>query len=105
MNHLSIYATDRQMSVSITYVGASWCKTCKDILPKSETLAKRFQVPLTVRDLDVDLSEEEKEDILRVPTLNIFQDGTRVATYNVNQIASLEAWLQSNVKMEPISDF
>lgn len=93
------------MSISIQYIGASWCKTCKVILPKTEELARRFQVPFVVRDLDEDLSEEEKEDILKVPTLLIFQDGRRVGKYDTNQVLSLESWLQSNTKIQPCDDF
>ena len=92
------------MTTSIQYIGAIWCKTCKDIRPKTEELAKRFNVSLTILDYD-NLSEEEKEDVMKVPTLTIFKNNEKVAKYDSNQVASLEKWLHTNINIEQTYDF
>ena len=86
------------MNTHIVYIGASWCKTCKVIQPATEELAKRFQVPLICLDID-DLSEADKEAITKVPTLHIFQNGTKVAEFNEKQIDSLTSWLGKNIAL------
>lgn len=87
------------MSFSITYIGATWCSTCKVIKPKTEELAKKFSVPLKILDLEDDLDEEDQALILKVPTLRIFKGEEMVAEYNVKQVDSLQTWLQQNVTL------
>ena len=86
------------MSFSITYIGATWCSTCKVIKPKTEELAKKFSVPLKIMDLD-DLEEEDKVSIRKVPTLRIFKGEEMVVEYIVKQVESLQTWLQQNVTL------
>ena len=83
------------MSHVIEYIGAAWCSTCKVIKPKTEELAKKFNVPLNCRDL----SEEEQAEIKKVPTLRIFKNNEKVAEYNMRQVELLEVWLQGNVPL------
>ena len=92
------------MSFSITYIGATWCSTCKVIKPKTEELAKKFSVPLKILDLD-ELEEEDKVSIRKVPTLRIFKEDTMIAEYIVKQVESLQTWLQENVTLLPSDDF
>lgn len=87
------------MVYTIVYIGAAWCKTCKEIKPKTLELAQRFGVAVEVLDYDDDLDEEQKTAVTKVPTLRILKDGAQVAEYNVNQIASLSAWLTANVSL------
>ncbi len=91
-------------SFSIVYIGATWCSTCKVIKPKTEELAKKFSVPLTILDLD-DLEDEEKASIRKVPTLRVFKDDTMIAEYVAKQVESLQTWLQENVTLLVSDDF
>ena len=88
------------MSHSIVYIGATWCKTCKTIKPAVEELAKRYGVPLIVKDLDADLTDVEKEEILKVPTVRVLLGENRIAEFTVNQVKSLEEWLPRNISLE-----
>ena len=87
------------MAYTIHYIGATWCSTCKTIKPKTEELAKRFSVSLLVKDLDADLADEEKETVTKVPTIRICEGDRQIVELNTNQVASLESWLQGNVRM------
>jgi thiol-disulfide isomerase/thioredoxin len=90
----------------IVYIGASWCKTCKVIKPATEELARRFNVPLVIKDYDDDLTEDEKAVIKKVPTLRVLDEkGAQIAQWDVNQVASLTAWLESNVSLGAYEDF
>jgi thiol-disulfide isomerase/thioredoxin len=89
------------MSQSILYIGASWCGPCKTIGPQAEALAKQFGLPIVKKDLDKDLTEDEKEAILKVPTIRILHENTHcIAEFTVNQVASLKKWLTDNVSLE-----
>jgi thiol-disulfide isomerase/thioredoxin len=93
-------------SYTILYIGAAWCKTCKEIKPATESLATQFAIPLTIKDYDDDLDETEQAAIKKVPTLRILDDkGVQVAEWNVNQVASLKEWLTSNIHVGNIDDF
>lgn len=88
------------MATTILYIGAKWCKTCHQIQPKIEDLCKKFQVPLETKDLDENCTEEEREDVGKVPTVYIRKDGNPVAKYDVKQVESTQSWLQNNVRLE-----
>jgi len=88
-----------EMAYNIQYIGAAWCGTCKVIKPKTEELAKKFNVPLVCLDYDKDLEEEEQATVTKVPTIRIFRDITRLAEFNVSQVDSLEAWLRGNIPL------
>lgn len=94
------------MSYTILYIGASWCKTCKEIKPATESLATQFNVPLTIKDYDDDLDDTEQSLIKKVPTLRILDTkGTCIAEWNMNQVASLREWLTSNIHVGSTDDF
>jgi len=85
--------------MEIVYIGAVWCSTCKVIKPKTLELGKLYGIQ--VRELDYDdLNDEEKAEISKVPTLRIIRNGNTEATWNVNQVAQLTAWLQMNVELK-----
>jgi thiol-disulfide isomerase/thioredoxin len=86
------------MVYEIHYIGATWCSTCKVIKPATEALAKRFAVSLVCKDLD-DLSDEEKDTISKVPTIRIVENNTQIVEWNMNQVKSLEEWLQTHIQM------
>jgi len=88
------------MSQSILYIGASWCGPCKTIWPPTEALAKQFGLPIVKKDLDKDLTEDEKEAILKVPTIRILHDTHCIAEFTINQVASLKKWLSDNSSLE-----
>lgn len=91
------------MSHSIVYIGATWCGPCKVAKPRVEELAKSFQLPLTVKDLDADLTEEERAPIKKVPTIRVL-DGSKVIL-ECNQFAALEEWVKAHVKISTTGDF
>jgi len=93
------------MAISITYIGAQWCTSCKTIFPKVQDLTAKFQVPLTVKDLDADLEEDEKIGISKVPTIYIMKDNERIVEYNVKQVESLDNWLRENTSIQKSEDF
>jgi thiol-disulfide isomerase/thioredoxin len=86
------------MSYTLRYIGATWCGTCKTIKPQAEELCKKFSVLWKEFDID-ELADDEKDTITKVPTLQIYKDGKEHVTWNVNQIKSLEAWLQQNITL------
>jgi hypothetical protein len=91
---------------TILYIGAAWCKTCKEIKPATESLAIQFSIPLTIKDFDNDLDENEQAEIKKVPTIRITDStGKQVAEWNVNQVASLREWLTSNIHVGSTDDF
>jgi thiol-disulfide isomerase/thioredoxin len=92
------------MSVTIEYIGAEWCKSCKTIFPKVETLAKKFSIELQSKDFDIDLQENEKETVSKLPTVRIHKESKVIQEYSTNQVASLETWLQKNTTLND-SDF
>ena len=92
-------------SYTILYIGAAWCKTCKEIKPATESLAAQFAVPLTIKDYDDDLDETEQSAIKKVPTIRVFSKETQVTEWNVNQVASLREWLTSNIHVGSTDDF
>jgi thiol-disulfide isomerase/thioredoxin len=92
-------------SVQLTYIGASWCSTCKTIKPALDQLCKKFSVPMKVLDYDKDLMDDEQAIVTKVPTVRIFQAEKMVAEFNVKQVASTEQWFSENVKLVESDDF
>ena len=92
-------------SIEIVYIGAAWCTTCKTIGPATEALCKKYGVELRKLDYDRDLEEDEKDAVIKVPTLRAWKGGVQVAEWNQNQILSLEVWLGRNVPLATTDDF
>ena len=90
--------------IVVTYIGATWCKVCTKVKPAVEELAQLFSVQLQIQDLD-ELSEKDKEDVVKVPTVRIHKDGVQVALYSTNQAESMEKWLRSNVPLATDAEF
>lgn len=93
-------------SYTILYIGAAWCKTCKEIKPATESLAAQFGVPCVSKDYDDDLDEAEQAKITKVPTLRILDStGVQVVEWNMNQVASLREWLATHIHVGSTDDF
>ena len=84
------------MVITIEYIGAEWCRSCKTIFPQIESLSKKFSVRLHAKEFDVDLQENEKGTVNKLPTVRIYKDSAMVAEYSANQVASVQTWLQEN---------
>lgn len=91
--------------IEIVYIGATWCVTCRTIKPALIELCRKFSVDLTALDYNNDLEEGIQGEITKVPTIRIFRDGYKIEEFNVNQIASTEAWLTSNINLGSTEDF
>lgn len=91
------------MSHSIVYIGATWCGPCKRVKPLVEALSKSFQLPLVLKDLDTDLTEEERAPIKKVPTIRVLE-GDKVVL-ECNQFAEVEDWVKSHAKVPTTGDF
>jgi thiol-disulfide isomerase/thioredoxin len=91
--------------MELVYIGASWCTTCKTIKPQLIELCKKFSVPITERDYDKDLTDEEQESVKKVPTVRIIAKGAQVAEFNIRQVASTEEWFKSHVTLATTEDF
>ena len=87
---------------AIVYIGATWCTSCKVMKPSVEVWADCYNLPLRTLDYDNDLSDEEREQITKVPTIRILDTTTSatVATFNVNHIVQLKDWLKNNVNID-----
>lgn len=99
-------STVYEMAYTLTYIGATWCKTCKDIKPAVEALTQRYSVPMNTLDYDEDLDDEEKEAIRKVPTLRITRGagGEQVAEFTVRQVDSLREWLEEHISLATTGD-
>lgn len=84
-------------AITLVYIGATWCGPCRTAKPRIEELCKKFSISYKLRDYDADLSEEEKETVTKVPTIQIYQGTALVAEFTSNQVAQTEAWFQSHV--------
>lgn len=93
------------MAITIEYIGAEWCKSCKTIFPQIESLSKKFSTRLQSKDFDMDLQETEKETVSKLPTVRIHKDSAILAEYSANQVASVQKWLQENAKTNQDTDF
>jgi thiol-disulfide isomerase/thioredoxin len=87
---------------AIVYIGATWCSSCKVMKPSVEVWADCYNLTLRSLDYDADLTDEEREQITKVPTIRIIDvdTGATVATWNVNHIAQLKDWLKNNVNID-----
>lgn len=88
------------MAYTLTYIGATWCKTCAEIKPAVEALVQRYGIPMRALDYDADLDDDAKDTIRKVPTLRITRDdGSQVAEFTVRQVESLRDWLAEHISV------
>jgi thiol-disulfide isomerase/thioredoxin len=93
------------MTYTIIYIGAKWCAPCKVIKPAVQDLSKKFQIPMTIKDYDDDLTDEERETVSKLPSLRIYNDtNILVVEFLDDKVAKLTEWLQTNM-LTPTDDF
>lgn len=92
------------MSITIEYIGATWCGPCKTVKPVAEVLAHKFAVPIAFLDYD-EMEEEEKDTVKKLPTVHIRQAGNIVNTITTAHGDMLEMWLRTNVRVNATEDF
>ena len=84
------------MTYTIVYIGAKWCAPCKVIKPAVQDLAKKFQIPMTVKDYDDDLTDEERETVSKLPTLRIYDaKNSLVVEFLDDKVNAITQWLQT----------
>lgn len=88
------------MSVSVTYIGASWCKVCVEVKPEVEKICLGFNVPLSVQDAD-----EEGVNVKKVPTLRLYKDGSLLQEITTGHIMALRAELINLKGLAVTEDF
>ena len=93
------------MVYELVYIGAAWCSTCKTIKPQLEELCKKFSIPMTVKDYDKDLDDDEQAAVSKVPTVRIYNDGVLGAEFNNRQVVSTEIWFSEHIKLTSTEDF
>lgn len=86
--------------ISIKYVGASWCKPCKTVKPDVIKLCERFKVSLTIKDYDDDLTEKEQAEIIKLPSIFIYNEKSQVKLIITNHIEELTEFLSSAFKTD-----
>jgi len=91
--------------ISIKYVGASWCKPCKIVKPDVEKLCERFKVSLIILDYDDDLSEKEQSEIIKLPSIFIYDESGLVKTIISNHIEQLTEFLTCAFGITKDEDF
>jgi thioredoxin-like negative regulator of GroEL len=90
--------------ITIDYIGAKWCSTCKTIGPQIEELCKKFAVTLNKFDLDTD-DVTDADNITKVPTIRINDGGICVIEFNSKQTESVDNWLKSHITLTSSDDF
>lgn len=90
--------------LTIEYYGAGWCAPCKLVKPVAEVLCRKYAITLNSHDYD-DMEEEEKNTILKLPTIRIFKDGQCIHEITTQHTDQLESWLQNNVRVNTTDDF
>ena len=87
---------------AIVYIGATWCTSCKVMKPSVEVWSDCYHLTLRSLDYDDDLTDEEREQITKVPTIRIINIETNepIVTFNSNHIIQLKDWLKNNVNIE-----
>ena len=88
------------MSLSVKYIGASWCKVCVTVKPDVEKICSGFNVPLTLMDVDGD-----EVEVSKVPTVRVFLGTTLVKEIITGHSQALRSELESRKGLSINSDF
>ena len=91
--------------ITIKYVGASWCRPCKIVKPEVEKLCSRFKINLTIKDFDEDLSEKEQSEIIKLPSIFIYDECAIVKVIVTNHIEQLTNFLSDAFGISKDEDF
>jgi hypothetical protein len=61
-----------------------------------QDMAKKFQIPMAVKDYDDDLTDEERETVAKLPTLRIYDDkNALVVEFLDDKVNAITQWLQT----------
>jgi len=89
-----------KMSLSVQYIGASWCKVCVTVKPDVEKICTGFNVPLAILDAD-----EDAVEVSKVPTLRLYLGPTMVKEITTGHVVALRAELEGRKGLILDSDF
>ena len=91
--------------ISIKYVGASWCRPCKIVKPEVEKLCERFKIVLVIKDFDDDLSESEQSEIIKLPSIFVYDESAIIKVIVTNHIEQLSNFLSDAFGISKDEDF
>jgi len=90
--------------MELEYIGATWCKACKELKPRAEELAEKAKILFLERNYD-SLNETEQKSIKKIPAIRIKTNGTIVKEFLEGTVVDkLEFYLQSK-KLLPEEEF
>ena len=82
--------------MELHYIGATWCKACKEVKPRAKELAEKENISFIELDYD-SLSEKEQATITKLPTLRLKNKEVLVKEFTTASAASqLELYLHPN---------
>jgi thiol-disulfide isomerase/thioredoxin len=90
---------------SVVYIGAEWCGPCKSAKPRVIEICKKYGIDLAIYDYDEDLTEDDKSNIKKLPTVRVIHDTKVVQEFITQHHDQLEKWLIENVRVKPTDDF
>lgn len=88
------------MSLSVKYIGASWCKVCVTVKPDIEKICTGFNVPLTVLNAD-----DDGVDVTKVPTVRLYLGDEMVKEIVTGHSISLRSELSTRKGISTDADF
>jgi thiol-disulfide isomerase/thioredoxin len=79
--------------MELHYIGATWCKACKEVKPRAKELAEKAKISFLEFDYDL-LNETEQASIGKLPTLRLKEKGILIKEFITNTAANqLELYL------------
>ena len=87
----------RSKGVTVVDFWATWCKPCKDIAPRFDSLSAEFE---NVKFLKCDIGDFEEDDLIemgveKIPAFFIYKDGVKVEEFFGNECGyDLEKFLK-----------
>jgi thiol-disulfide isomerase/thioredoxin len=91
--------------IVIVYIGAEWCGPCKTTKPQVIETCKKYGIDLVIYDYDEDLTEDDKSDVKKLPTVRVVRNTKIIEEFITQQHSQLEKWLAENVRVKPTDDF